>query len=154
MREVADQPDDVVADRRDREALDRLLQPELQLGAPVHRLQHVAVLLLQLHVDARSEQIRGARELPRQRLLPLRDRPAGAHRRRLPASQKRAPGFVAGDRRLLQHLEPLADDLVIGAARAEAVKRRDGIRFELGGERDQLVEEAARSRPSRRAARP
>src|SRR6478752_4842744 len=52
LGEVTEEADDVIADRRDREALDRLLQPQLEAGALVHGRQQVAVLLLECDIDA------------------------------------------------------------------------------------------------------
>ena len=49
--EISEQPDDVVADRRNRETFDSRLQPQLQSRALVHRAQQIAVLLLELHID-------------------------------------------------------------------------------------------------------
>ncbi len=66
LHQVAEQADDVIADGGDRQAFDRGLQPQLQSRALVHRLEQIAVLPLQLDVDAGAQQIGGARELFRQ----------------------------------------------------------------------------------------
>ncbi len=50
---------------------------------------------------------------------------------------------IAADRLLGDGREPRADDVVIGAAGAEAERGRGGAGFELGGERGQLVQQLA-----------
>jgi hypothetical protein len=88
FRRISEQADDVIADRRHRQALDRRLQAHLQLRAPVHGLQQVAVLLLQLDVDPRAQQVCAARELGREVGLARLHRRAGAHDGRHAARQE------------------------------------------------------------------
>src|SRR5690242_13659192 len=52
LDEISKQPDDVVADCRNREAFDGRLQSQLQSRALIHRTQQIAVLLLDLHIDS------------------------------------------------------------------------------------------------------
>ena len=66
-----EQPDDIIADRRDGETFDSRLQPQLQPRALVHRAQQITVLLLDLHIDPGAQQTGGARELLGQIRLPL-----------------------------------------------------------------------------------
>lgn len=63
LQQIAEQPDHVIGDGRDREAFHRGLQPQLQPGPRVHRFQQFLVLLLQFDVDAGAQEIGGARQL-------------------------------------------------------------------------------------------
>lgn len=85
FRQVGQEADHVIADGRNREPFHGLLQPQLRLSAAVHRLEEIAVLLLKLDIDARAQEVGGARQLARQAFLPIGDgaqvRMAGAMRR-------------------------------------------------------------------------
>src|ERR1019366_920499 len=56
--------------------------------------------------------------------------------------QKRRPCRKAADFALADGLQAELHDLVVGAAGAETKQTRGGAGFQLGGERDQLVEQA------------
>ena len=66
LHQIAEQADHVIAHRGHRQPFHRGLQAQLQAGARVHRLEQIAVLLLELDVDARAQQVGGARQLFRQ----------------------------------------------------------------------------------------
>ena len=69
---VGNEPDEIIADRDDRQAFDRLLEAQLELGAAVHRGQEVAILLRKRNVDTGSQQLTGPRRALQQVLDPGR----------------------------------------------------------------------------------
>ena len=142
LHQIAEQPDHVIAHRADRQALDRGLQPQRQPRALVHRFEQVAVLPLQLDVHLGAQQIGGARQLLRQRRLPLRGGGAGAHGRLHAPRQERGPARKSLDPALADDRKPHLHELVIGAAGAETERAGRRARFHLGGKIGQLVKQA------------
>ncbi len=59
LQHVADQSQHIIADRRDREPLDRLLQAKLRMAALIERPKQRIVLLSESEVQARAEQRTG-----------------------------------------------------------------------------------------------
>jgi hypothetical protein len=56
---------DVVGDGRHRQPLDRLLQPQLDAPALVHRVKQVPVLILDLDLHPRAQEVGGPRQFAR-----------------------------------------------------------------------------------------
>ena len=61
---VAGQVDRIVADRDDRQAFNRFLQAQLQIGSPVHAFQEVLILRLACHVDTGAQKAACAERAP------------------------------------------------------------------------------------------
>ena len=91
---------EVIADRRYRQALDRLLQAQLRAHALVHGAEEAVVLALEIDLDAGAQELRRARQLLRQVGLALLGGGAGAHGRVEAARQELRPAREAAHRRL------------------------------------------------------
>ena len=63
LEDVAEQADDVVADRSDLQALNRLLHGELCSGVAVHGVEQLLALLLELDIDAGAQQLSSTSKL-------------------------------------------------------------------------------------------
>jgi hypothetical protein len=78
---IADQARRVIGNCYHGQAFHRLLQTQLQGGAPVHRLQDVAVVFFLDDADPCAQQVVGIGDALGQGFLPLRDRSKGIHGR-------------------------------------------------------------------------
>ena len=130
----------IIADGNGREPLDRALQAQLQIGALVHAFQQFLVLRAAFHINPGAQKFRRAFGPFGHAAKPRLGRFHGAHRGIVAAHHEFCKGLAALDAGLAHHLDPLADDGLIGRGRAEAEGKLHGQAFQFRGNGEQFVQ--------------
>ena len=138
---VSHQPDDVVDDRRERQAFDCLLQAQLQLRAPAHGCQQRLVLALALDVHAGRAQRTYLRHPRRQVVQSARHRRAGVDRGIESAPYELFDGLNARQLGLAQLADAGQHQDVTGMAGTDAKLTSRQIAFDPGRKARQLLQQ-------------
>ena len=138
-----EQPQRIVGDGGGGQALNRLLQAELELGATVHRLEQRGVGRLRGDVDPRREHLGGAGDARDHLALALRGGGGGAHGGREPALHEVADAGASAERTLVELADPFLHQPMIGAAGGKAEARGRSQRLGAARERGEARQQFA-----------
>ena len=114
-----------------------MLQPQRQIGAPIHRFQQLLVLRTAFDIYAGAQQFRRALRPFGHALQPPLGRFHRAHGRVIASHHELAKGLATVQPHLAQHFDPLVDDGLISLGRAKAKGELHRKAFQFRRDRQQ-----------------